>query len=206
MNDDTLIRTRRALHGVAEMLLAGPQYAAGNGIRLRAVPGGFATVSAPDIRVDGAHLVSPDVRVPIRGTYADLGRALGVHARRLADVYTGGPVMSPDDVVDVDPEAAGVLADAFATGAAALGEFAPDQEPVLWPEHFDLGITIAEVNYGISPGDDEIPAPYAYVGPHSPRTGPFWNEPFGAARSMRDLPDVADLVGFFREGERLARS
>ena len=206
MNDDTLIRTRHALHGVAEMLLAGPQYAAGNGIRLRPVPGGFATVSAPDIRVEGVHLVTPDVRVPIRGTYADLGRTLGVQARRLADVYAGGLVMSADDSVAVEPEAAALLADAFATGAAALGELAPAQEPVLWPEHFDLGITLTEVNYGVSPGDDKIPTPYAYVGPHHPRTGAFWNETFGAARLMRDLPDVADVVAFFREGERLARS
>lgn len=204
MDSGTLISTRRALHGVAELLLAGPQYAAGNGIRLRTVPGGFATVKAPDIRVEGVDLVTADVRVPIRGTYADLARSLGVRARSLNDVYAGGPGISPRDVVNVESEAAALLADSLATGAAALHDLAPDQEPVLWPEHFDLGISVAGVNYGVSLGDDGIPTPYAYVGPPTPVAGTFWNQPFGAARSLRDLPDVAAVVAFFREGlERL---
>lgn len=203
--DEALTRTRRSLHGVAELLLAGPQYAAGNGIRLRPVPGGFATVAAPDVRVEGVEVVTRDVRVRMRGTYAELARQLGVRPRRLDDVYAGGPGTAPDDLVDVDPRAAAEVADTFATGAAALGELAPDQTPVLWPEHFDLGITLDEVNYGVSPGDDAIPAPYAYVGPHEPRTGAFWNYPFGAARSLRELPDVAAVVAFLREGRARTR-
>jgi hypothetical protein len=206
MDSQALTRTRRTLHGLAELLLAGPQYAAGNGIRLRPVPGGFATVKAPDVRVDGVDLVSADVRVPIRGTYADLARQLGVRARPLNDVYSDGPGISPDDIVDVDREAAALVADAFAVGAEAMAGFAPEQEPVLWPEHFDLGISVAEVNYGVSPGDDGIPMPYAYVGPHGPVTGTFWNQPFGAARSLRDLPDVAAVVAFFREGREQLRN
>ena len=83
---------------------------------------------------------------------------------------------------------------------------APDQEPVLWPEHFDLGISVAGVNYGVSPGDDGIATPYAYVGPPTPVAGAFWNQPFGAARSLRDLPDVAAVVAFFREGSERLRS
>ena len=206
MDSQTLTSTRRTLHGLAELLLAGPQYAAGNGIRLRPVPGGFATVTEPDVRVDGVDLVTADVRVPIRGTYADLARELGVRARPLNDVYAGGPGISPDDIVDVDPEAAALVADAFGMGASAMAGFAPEQEPVLWPEHFDLGISVAEVNYGVSPGDDGIPTPYAYVGPYGPVTGTFWNQPFGAARSLRDLPDVAAVVAFFREGREQLRN
>jgi hypothetical protein len=203
--DDTLTSIRRALHGVAELLLAGPQHAAGNGIRLRPVPGGFATTAAPDVRVQGVEVVAGSVRVPIRGTYAELARQLGVQARRLDDAYPGGPGVAPDDgIVPVDPGAAAVVADTFARGAAALGELAPDQTPVLWPEHFDLGVTLDEVNYGVSPGDDAIPTPYAYVGPHEPRTGDFWNRAFGAARSLRELPDVAAVVAFFQEGQARA--
>jgi hypothetical protein len=71
---------------------------------------------------------------------------------------------------------------------------------VLWPEHFDLGVTLDEVNYGVSLGDGYLAEPYAYVGPWQPRTGPFWNAPFGAARPLRDVPDVA---GFFAEGRSL---
>ena len=36
---------------------------------------------------------------------------------------------------------------------------------MLWPEHFDLGITLDRVNYGSAPGDADIGVPYAYVGP-----------------------------------------
>ena len=45
----------------------------------------------------------------------------------------------------------------------------PDEQPsaaVLWPEHFDLGITAGAVNYGTSPGDGYCPVPYLYASPH----------------------------------------
>jgi hypothetical protein len=74
---------------------------------------------------------------------------------------------------------------------------------VLWPEHFDVGISVGEVNYGVSPGDDAIPEPYAYVGPWSPQTGPFWNVPFGAARPITALGDADDVLEFFRTGQSL---
>src|SRR5438128_12064089 len=35
MDEGTLVSTRRALHGVAELILAGPQYRRGGGIKLR---------------------------------------------------------------------------------------------------------------------------------------------------------------------------
>ena len=58
---------------------------------------------------------------------------------------------------------------------------------MLWPEHLDVGIASAEVNYGVSPGDAHLPEPYAYVGPWTPRTGEFWNTEFGAARPLSAL-------------------
>jgi len=63
-----------------------------------------------------------------------------------------------------------------ALGEQVAGVQAP--RPVLWPEHFDIGITLDEVNYGVSPGDDMIGEPYAYVGPFRRREGAFWNQPF----------------------------
>jgi len=71
-----------------------------------------------------------------------------------------------------------------------------------WPEHFDLAVTLGEVNYGVSPGDDAIPYPYAYVGPHVQRAGAFWNEPFGAARAISELADADGVLAFFEEGRR----
>jgi hypothetical protein len=72
-------------------------------------------------------------------------------------------------------------------------------EPVLWPEHFDLAVTVDEVNYGVSPGDTYLDEPYAYVGPWQARTGPFWNAPFGAARPLSELGDADAVAGFFTE-------
>ena len=47
--------------------------------------------------------------------------------------------------------------------------FAPEAEPILWPEHFDVGLAVDEVNYGGSPGDVTHANPYAYVGPWTTR-------------------------------------
>ena len=119
-------------------------------------------------------------------------------------MYSGGPDFDPDDLVVIDPQAAGIVLDAFATGDVALRTFAPDVQAVLWPEHFDLGITRAEVNYGVSPGDLHVPEPYAYVGPWTPRSGAFWNTGFGAARPLTELDGAGALVAFFEEGARRA--
>jgi hypothetical protein len=35
---------------------------------------------------------------------------------------------------------------AFVRGDAALRAFAADSTPILWPEHFDVGVTVGEVN------------------------------------------------------------
>jgi hypothetical protein len=113
--------------------------------------------------------------------------------------------VAPDEPVHVDPAAAAVLADCYAAGDGALRRLFPDLEPVLWPEHFDLGVTSDEVNYGVSPGDGYLPEPYAYVGPWQPRTGEFWNAPFGAARRLADLAGADGLFAFFGEGRELLR-
>ncbi len=200
MSLENLEPTRRSLHGVAELVLAGPQYAASRTIRLRVTPGGFGTVAAPDLRVDGLELVTPTARLPLVGTFADLARAVGVQARALRNVYAAGPDVGENDAVEVDPAAAGVIHEAFARGDAAMRAFAPGHEPVIWPEHFDVGISVGEVNYGVSPGDAHLGAPYAYVGPWSPREGAFWNTSFGAARSLETLPDADAVAAFFEEG------
>lgn len=204
MDPQSFARTRRTLHGIAELVLASSQYDQSRQIRLRVTPGGFGTVTAPDLRVDRLELVTRETRVPLEGTFAGLARAAGVTARPLRDVYADGPDVAPDDEVVVDPDAVGVVLDAFAAGDAALRVFAPAQEPVLWPEHFDLAITVDQVNYGVSPGDAQHPEPYAYVGPWTPREGPFWNTTFGAARPLAQLRDAEALVAFFSAGSTQA--
>jgi len=203
--DTELTRTRRSLHAVAELVLAGPQYRTSGTIRLRVIPGGFATVAAPELRVDGVDLVTADGRVPMPGqSLGALGAAAGVSAGAPEGLYHEGCGAEVDEVVTVDPAGLARLESGFALGDRALRVFAPDAVPVLWPEHFDLGITVDEVNYGISPGDGYLGEPYAYVGPWQRREGEFWNAPFGAARPLRELSDVDALVTFFTSGRAAA--
>jgi hypothetical protein len=202
MNVNEPAATRAALHAVAELLMAGPQYRCSGTIRLRVTPGGFATVAEPTLRVEGTDLVAGEERLPLSGrTIGELGAATGAGAGAPEGLYHDGSGGNVDDVPAVDPGAAGVLAEVLARGDAALREFAPDQTPVLWPEHFDLGVSVGEVNYGISLGDAYLAEPYAYVGPWQPREGAFWNASFGAARP---LTEIGDLAGFYAEGKRLA--
>jgi hypothetical protein len=200
-----LTATRRSLHGVAELLLAGPQHARFGKITLRPAPGGFATTHTPGLYVDGVEVVLEDRRVAMDGrTLDDVGRELGIDPAGLAHVYADGSGIDPGDVLRIEAACAAELAAAFALGDQALREFAPEATPVLWPEHFDLGITVNEVNYGVSPGDGFLAAPYAYVGPWSVPPGEFWNAPFGAARLLSLFDGVGALVAFFAEGRDLA--
>jgi len=197
--DATLITTRRSLHAVGELVLAGPQHAQTGEISLRALPGGFGTAHTPDLRVEGTDVVGAEATVGITGlTPAALGRALGVEARGLADLYPDGSGIGLDDVLEVDPDAAARVAAAFAAGDEALRALAPDETPILWPEHFDIGITLGQVNYGVSAGDSYLAVPYAYVGPWSVPTGDdFWNAPFGRALPVEE---IEDLLAFFTDG------
>ncbi len=237
MDEQTLVGTRRSLHGVAELLLAGPQYRAHGTIRLRVTPGGFGCVVNP-ARVEGARLVWPGGQVALVGSCRELAAALVVDPAPPEGLYADTSGVDPDDELAVDPGAAGLLADWFARGDAALRALVagagggeprpggagsgsgaaaggsalvtdlgagadrggrPGPEPVLWPEHFDLGVTLDEVNYGVSPGDAGHPTPYAYVGPWTVPEGEFWNAPFGALRGMAGLPDADAVTAFFTQ-------
>lgn len=202
MTDHALVATRRALHAVAELVIAGPQQAATGDIRLRVVPGGFAG-TASGLRVTGTDLVWDGGRTRLAGTCRALAAAAGLTAVA-PDAYEHGSGVDPDEELELDPAGTALLLGWFARGDAALESFAPGVERVLWPEHFDVGYAVDEVNYGVSPGDDGHPEPYAYVGPWTRRDGPFWNAPFGAARAADQLPEVADVVDFFRQGRSAA--
>jgi hypothetical protein len=198
--------TRRALHGVAELVLAGPQFRTSGTIRLRIIPGGFATVAAPELSLDATHLVTGTGRIPLRGTtYGDLGAAAGVGAGAPEGLYKEGSGVRLSEPVAIDPAVAAPLLACFETGDAALRRLLPEATPVLWPEHFDIGVSDDEVNYGVSLGDGAVPEPYAYVGPWRARDGAFWNVPFGAARTFGELGGVEAVLAFFVEGRERAR-
>ncbi len=62
-SDEPLAATRRTLHVVAEVLLAGPQWAETQEIALRVVPGGFTTsAGSPVTYGDGSRQPRPDRR------------------------------------------------------------------------------------------------------------------------------------------------
>ncbi|HSV64754.1 MAG TPA: hypothetical protein VLJ59_02450 [Mycobacteriales bacterium] len=212
MDEETLVRTRLALHAVAELVLAGPQYRASGTIRLRVCPGGFETEAEPRLRVDGPELVVGGRRYRIaETTVAVLSRAAGITPSDLSDVYDDGPGIAVGDDIDAEPGAAWWIIECLAAGDEALCRLAPGQTPVLWPEHFDVAVTVDGVGYGVSPGDRHHAEPYAYVGlPAARRTDPptdpdgFWNAPFGALRPMRELDDADGVHAFFVEGRRRA--
>jgi len=201
-----LARTRRSLHAVAELLLAGPQYDASGTIRLRVVPGGFGTTTEPQLSVVGVALVAGSKEVLLDGrTIGEVAHDVGVTPRPLGDVQKDHTDLGPDDLLAVDTVGATQVAEALRIGAAALAAYAPASEAVLWPEHFDVGITVDEVNFGVSPGDGYLAEPYAYVGPWD-RNGlddPFWNAPFGAAAPLSELGDEAGVAAYFERGGAL---
>jgi hypothetical protein len=199
----TLVATRLQLHGIAECLFAGPEYRAAGEIALQVTPGGFGTTAGPELRLEGLELVAGDRRVPAAGSLGDLADRLGVVFGAPAIGYRDGSGAQPDDVVDLDPAATQLILDWYALSDAALRILDPHQQPILWPEHFDVAILLDDRSYGSSPGDDFYSDPYAYVSARDHGGGPFWNAPFGALRDAGEFASASDLVAFWREGGAL---
>jgi hypothetical protein len=216
-----LTPTRQAWHAVAEHVLAAALHRATGRIGLRAAAGGFATPPFPatggstTIRIDQLDLVVIDPLGERRSPLTTLRAAadfVGVEAGAPADVYTPATPLDLDRPLTLDPEATACLGAFFAMADDALARLrsrATDDDPAtvqLWPEHFDLATTIGQVNYGGSPGDDDHPLPYLYVGPWSPPgpDGGFWNEPFGASLTADADVTVDRAVAFLTDGRTRA--
>lgn len=212
---NTLPGTRRALHVLAEHLLAADLAARTGRIGLRALPGGFGQPELFDgderrrLRIEGNRLavMTADVEQWFDlTTPSELAGASDSTLGAPAGVYSPETVLDPDAALDVDPVAALQIADWFRLVGDALeivrSAHAAARPTIvqLWPEHFDLACSINEVNLGGSPGDDAHPEPYLYVGPWEQRPGDFWNEPWGASRDWRSVPDVATAVEFLERG------
>jgi hypothetical protein len=201
--DNVYVDTRRQLRGVAESLIAGPQHRASGTIRLAVRPDGFTGVSIP-IAAHGTDLVFPTGSVPLVGPVSAI--AAGLDPGPPDGVYEIVDPLSADAVLDIDPAAAEWIHRSHYAGGHAITNVLADQHPVLWPEHFDGAVTEDEVNYGVSAGDDYHPTPYAYVGPWTQHTGPFWNAPFGAIHPLAAADDVDALTSriadFFERARR----
>lgn len=213
----TLAITRDGWHRVAEHVLAAGQYADTGEISLRPVPGGFQTTrrlaDGRQLSVVGTELVitaSGSTRSTALTTVQAAAAFAGVTPGMPASVYPPATPLEPDAPLQIDGESARLLAGWYASGDAALRGFAAavapgPGEPILWPEHFDLGITVDDVDYGASPGDDEIAEPYVYVSasPERRTADPFWNARFGGYRTIRDIESIDDATAFFHTGHGL---
>ena len=119
-----LIATRRSLHGVAELLLAGPQHAQSGTIRLAPVRRWLRHASPhPAVSVDRAALLVHDgrtVRSRRPAPIAEAAAAVGLTPCSLDDVYRDTSGIGPDDVLGVSESAADEIAAAFERGLAGL--------------------------------------------------------------------------------------
>lgn len=214
-----LIASRRGLHAVAERVLATDLYARTGHIGLRPAAGGVTTPTMTgdhgerQVRTDGAELVVVDGDDQRRAPLTTLDAAahfVGVEPTGPVGVYTLVTEPDPEAPLRIDDASARLIADWLVLGGEGLAQLASahaDLAPSsiqLWPEHFDVALTMAEVNYGASPGDDAHSRPYLYVGPWAPRAGAFWNEPWGASVGIDEVADVAVALGFFEQGRAAA--
>ncbi|WP_146175218.1 hypothetical protein [Paraconexibacter algicola] len=203
MDIPRLVETRTALHQLAEHVIAPLRVQeTGNEIALTIIAGGFAT---PPLPAGG--------RVGVRGT--SVLRADPDGTEHLAPIRTLGEAADhvglrtlpvPDRELAVDPDAAALVHAAHAVGAGALTRLraiATDDddvsEVVLWPEHFDVAIELGPADrratYGVSPGDENHPRPYAYVATwNAPPSGDMWNAVGFTGAQTEDLDEDALLA------------
>jgi hypothetical protein len=211
--------TRDALRALACYAVAPAQKARTGRIGLRAVDDGFGTPLFDDgtrISVHGEALTWGRRRTPIT-TVRAAAAFLGVAPSSDPGVGHDLPPYAPDAPLVVDREASLALGRWYAFGDELLQQLRARTQVVsmseaqLWPEHFDLAVTVelpsaARVNVGVSPGDAFHDEPYVYVGPHdlSSLCDAFWNAPFGAMLTRSALAasvDPAhDALSFVRNG------
>lgn len=209
------VATRESLHRVAEHVLSSARKRATGEIALRPGAGGFRTPPfGPERRVvavigtDVAVIDADGVRREALRTVRAAAEFVGVEPGFPWTKHPPGSPFRPDEPLSVDPGAADALAGWFALADQALAllaaEIAPGEHLTaqIYPEHFDLAISVGQVNYGASPGDEAIPVPYLYVGPHAgpPTHDDFWNAPFGASRTTEAVTSYDDALDFFRTG------
>lgn len=220
--------TRASLHAVAEHVLAAARHRANGKIGLRYTWRGFGTPffgADRQVRVESGELVVDDSRFVLT-TLSEAAAAAGTEAGAPLDVFTPTTTLSPDEPLSVGADAAGALGDWYGFCASVLEQLrataSVDEAPArvqLWPEHFDIAVDLGvsdlgrRANYGGSPGDQDHPEPYLYVGPWRGRPvdgTSYWNESFGASLSYADLlaaPDQREAaLSFFERGRVLLQA
>jgi hypothetical protein len=222
---DGYVETREALRRLACYVLSPARKAVTGRIGLQPTPGGFGT---PVFGDDEELRVQRDALIRQKGASTD---SVPITSLSAAAVFAGVTLSDdpgvgrdipdlgdPDAPLPVSPPAAQALGEFYRFSGSLLDDLrvelnASGQEcstVQLWPEHFDLGCSVEGVNFGCSPGDGYSAEPYVYVGPWNSEglAGDFWNAPFGATLSYKELLHSEDQHGaaleFLRRGAGLA--
>ena len=202
-------QTREAMHRLAEDVIKVAREHATGEFSLVRTPGGFGTPvfgEGRQVRVEGTDLVVASAAGEQRAPISSPAAAADLIGR---DELPEG--LDPSvDPLEIEAESAAALAAAFEAGEAILrrlgggaGTGDDPTAPTLWPEHFDIAIEMGHAedglraNYGMSPGDENHPSPYFYVGPWDARPeGDLWNGSGfnGAEISYEELSRAADPV------------
>lgn len=210
------VSTRESLRALACYVISPARKARTGRIGLRPVGEGFGTPAFDDgtrIVVRGDQLALDPGEATTITTLRSGAAFVGVELSADPGVGHDLPPYRPDDDLAVDRDASLVLGRWYSFGQQVLDDLADSwpagtiSEAQLWPEHFDLAVTVEldhgdKVNVGFSPGDSFSAEPYAYVGPH--RTdglgGPYWNAPFGAFLPYPGLTSAEGALAFVVEG------
>jgi hypothetical protein len=231
-----LAPTRRSWHLLAAHVVAEERFRRVGHSGLEPTPGGFRTPTDEPVgvEVDLDQLVVRTAHDVARRSVTTIGDAqawvLGeVGPPRWGEqpgLHDPPARVPPETPLPIDPVVAAWLGAWFSLGHRVLRELVDDVDstdagvPTLWPEHFDVGMELLpaerRASYGVSPGDDTIATPYAYVVPWEPRRAvasgdPRWNDPVlrGASITAGALvaePDPeAVLLAWFRQRRDLLR-
>lgn len=211
--------TRAELHRVAEEVVA-PARKPDNEIALAQTPGGFGT---PPFEFDGRRLqvMVAGAEIVVAENGDERGERLGSiagAARFVGEELFPSGIPQDTALLKVDPGSAERLGELYEFARAALerfrgslGEGDEASDLNLWPEHFDIAFEAGSeerglrAGFGVSPGDENHPEPYAYVGPWSANVeGELWNANgfTGAELGYQELVEADDPVAvaaeFFR--------
>lgn len=179
---------RVTFHRVSEQILAYAQ-APTNEVALVRTPGGFGT---PKYGVE---------RLSVRGT--DVVRERD--DRTVAKGSIPGVGDRTANALDAFFELADRLLRELGTAEGTTGQRFGG--PIIWPEHFDIAVEQdapngLRANFGASPGDENYPEPYFYVGPWVQTVpGETWNgQGFnGAILTYAEIMEAPDQEKLIRE-------
>ena len=224
-----LAATRWSWEVLAGHVLAEERWRRTGRIGLEPRPVGLGT---PQVDADGVELLGERLILHRGGVSEAVTVTTLAEARRFVLGDTSAPTwgrdlevhdppasVPPDSRLSIDPEAGAWLGRWFELGDEVRRALAADDasveasSPTWWPEHLDIAIEVLpddrRASYGLSPGDDGVAEPYAYVSVWYPdRIGglddPRWDASSfpGALVTARELADRDapgdELLGWFR--------